>query len=233
VTDEPTRSANEPLSPAARVRRVLARLVREGSAVARRDGTVHRLFPVAVGPAEGEALRRWVIAEGAARTVETGFGYGVSALFICEGLLTNGDPGARHVVIDPHQATRFADCGLQFVDEAGAAGMVEHLSAESLIALPRLLGEGRVFDLAFVDGNHRFDGVFVDLVYLNRLVRPGGVVMLDDYHLPGVARAASFFRTNLGWTLEEASAPDGRHRWAVLRTSRAPDNRPYDYFVDF
>ena len=37
-----------------------------------------------------------------------------------------------------------------------------------------------------------FDGVIVDLIYLNRLVRPGGVVMLDDYQLPGVARAASF-----------------------------------------
>jgi predicted O-methyltransferase YrrM len=235
VANEPTSPANKPISavPAARVRRVVARLVREGSAVARRDGRVHSLFPVAVSPAEGEALRRWVIAEGAARTVETGFGYGVSALFVCEGLLTNDDPDARHVVIDPNQSTRFADCGLQFVDEAGVAEMVEHLADESLIALPRLLVEGRVFDLAFVDGNHRFDGVVVDLVYLHRLVRPGGIVMLDDYQLPGIARAASFFLTNLGWTLEEVSASDGLHRWAVLRTSSAPDNRPYDYFVDF
>ena len=235
MANESTSSPNRPVSPApaARVRQVLARLVREGSAAARRDGTVHTLFPVAVSPAEGEAIRRWVIAEGAAHTVETGFGYGVSALFICEGLLTNGDPSARHVVIDPNQSTRFADCGLQFVDEAGVAGMVEHLADESLLALPRLLAERRVFDFAFVDGNHRFDGVFVDLVYLHRLVRAGGLIMLDDYQLPGVARAASFFRTNLGWTLEEVSASDATHQWAVLRTSRGPDQRPYDYFVDF
>ena len=30
------------------------------------------------------------------------------------------------------------------------------------MVLPRLLGEERRFDLALVDGNHRFDGVFLD-----------------------------------------------------------------------
>jgi hypothetical protein len=58
-------------------------------------------------------------------------------------------------------------------------------------------------------------------------------VFLDDHQLPGVARAASFYLTNLDWTLEEVSAPDDLHRWAVLRTSAVPDARPFDHFVDF
>ena len=216
------------------VRGVIERLVRDGTAVARSDGTLHDLFPVAASAAEGEALRGWILREGATETIEVGLGYGVSALHVLEGLLANADPAApRHVVIDPHQATRFSDCGLQFLEEAGVAGMVEHYAEVSETALPRLLGEGRSFDLAFVDGNHRFDGVFVDLFYLGRLVRPGGIVFLDDYQLPAVARAASFFASNLGWTLEEVSAPDDLHRWAVLRTSAVPDARPYDHFVDF
>src|SRR5215212_88699 len=110
--------------------------------------------------------------------------------------------GGAPPVIDPYQATRFSDCGLQLLKEAGVSGLVEHRAEESQLALPQLLGEARVFDLAFVDGNHRFDGVFVDLVYLGRLVRPGGIVFLDDYQLPSVPRAASFFATNLGWKLE-------------------------------
>jgi predicted O-methyltransferase YrrM len=215
------------------VRDVIERLVRDGTAVARSDGTVHDLFPVAVSAAEGEALRDWVRREEATRTIEIGLGYGISALFICEGLLTNGQRAARHVVVDPHQRARFADCGLQFLDEAGVADLVEHHAEESQIVLPRLLGEGLRFDLAFVDGNHRFDGVFLDLVYLGRLVRPGGIVFLDDYQLPAVARAASFFVTNLGWTPEEVSAADELHQWALLRTSPLADMRPFDYFVDF
>jgi predicted O-methyltransferase YrrM len=228
ITNDPDRG------PALRlVRSVIERLVRDGTAVARSDGTLHSLFPVAVYAAEGAALRDWVLREGATQTIEIGLGYGISALHVCEGLLGNADPAARHIALDPYQATRFADCGLQFLEEAGVAKMVEHYAEASEIALPRLLGEGRCFHLAFVDGNHRFDGVFLDLVFLGRLIPPGGIVFVDDYQLPAVARAVSFCLTNLGWMLEEVSAADDLHQWAVLRTSAVPDTRPFDYYVDF
>ena len=58
-------------------------------------------------------------------------------------------------------------------------------------------------------------------------------MFLDDYQLPAIARAASFCTTNLGWSLEEVSPADDLHQWAVLRTSREPDTRPFDYFVEF
>jgi predicted O-methyltransferase YrrM len=215
------------------VRDVITRLLHDGRAVARSDGSLHDLFPVAASAEEGEALRTWVEDVGATRTVEIGLGYGISTLFVCDGLLANGDTGARHVAIDPHQATRFADCGLQFLEEAGVAGIVEFVGKESQTVLPRLLSEGRVFDLAFVDGNHRFDGVFVDLVYLRRLVRPGGIVFVDDHQLAAVEKAVSFFVANLGWKVEEVSTRDPLHHWAVLRTSTVDDARPFDHFVDF
>lgn len=107
---------------------------------------------------------------------------------------------------------------------------------------PPLRGEGKgsereesttCFHLAFVDGNHRFDGVFLDLVFLGRLVRAGGIIFVDDYQLPAVARAVSFCVTNLNWTIEEVSAADYLHRWAVLRTSAKADTRPFDYYVEF
>ncbi|HET6694413.1 MAG TPA: class I SAM-dependent methyltransferase [Pedococcus sp.] len=215
-----------------RVRRVRERLLRDGAVVSRADGATRRLEPLAISPAEGEALRGWVVGEGAARTIEIGLGYGISALFVCEGLLESGGPDARHVVVDPYQA-RLGDCGLQVLEEAGLMPLVEHHAEESQLALPRMLGEGWRFDLAFVDGNHRFDGVFLDLAYLGRLLRRGAVVFLDDYQLPAVARAASFFLRNRAWTLEEVSPADALHQWAVLRTSRTADERPFDFYVEF
>jgi predicted O-methyltransferase YrrM len=223
----------EPAPSPERVRAVLDGLLRDGTAVARSDGSLHRLFPVAVSAAEGEALRAWVERVGARRTIDVGLGYGLATLFVCEGLLANGGGGVGHVAVDPHQATRFAGCGLQLVEEAGLAGLVEHHAEESQIVLPRLMAEGRSFDLAFVDGNHRFDGVFLDLVYLGRLVRPGGIVFVDDHQLPSVARATSFCICNLDWRQEDASAEDDLHHWAVLRTPDVPATRPYDHFVDF
>jgi len=212
---------------------VIDRLLRERTAVARSDGTVHSLFPVAISAAEGEALREWVKRENATRTIEIGLGYGIAALFACEGLLANGDATARHVVVDPYQATRFANCALQFLDEARVAELVEHHPERSEIVLPRFLSEGRSFDLAFVDGNHRFDGVFLDLIYLGRLVRAGGILFVDDYQLRSTARAVSFCTTNLGWTVEDVSTADDLHHWIVLRTAHFPPERPFDHYVDF
>ena len=225
--------SERPDPAARRVRGVISRLLRDGTAVARADGTLHDIFPVAASAAEGEALRDWILLEKATRTVEIGLGYGISALHICEGLLENSGRASRHVAIDPNQATRFSDCGLQVLDEAGVGDMVELHAEDSQISLPRFLDEARSFDFAFIDGNHRFDRVFVDLFYLGHLVRRGGIIFLDDYQLPGVARATSFFVSNLGWTLAEVSASDELHQWAVLRTSVGPDERAFDYFVDF
>ena len=152
---------------------------------------------------------------------------------ICQGLVLNGHDGARHTVLDPNQATRFANCGLKALAQAGLAHMVEHHPDESQTELPRFVAEGRRFDLAFVDGNHRFDGVFLDLVYLGRLVRGGGIIFLDDYQRPGVARAVSFCVTNLDWMVEKVSPADAHHQWAVLRTPARRRERAFDYFVDF
>jgi predicted O-methyltransferase YrrM len=174
-----------------------------------------------------------VKCEDATSTVEVGLGYGISALFICEGLLANGHSGARHVVLDPNQSGGFSDLGRQFIDEAGLVDMVEFHAEPSEVALPRFLSEGRRFDLAFIDGNHRFDGVFLDLVYLGRLVRGGGIIFLDDYQLPSAKKAARFCITNLGWTLEEEAVGDAHHHWAVLRLPHVSRKRDFDHFIDF
>lgn len=219
-------------SELARVREVIGRLQRSGVATARSDGKQYELFPVAIHPREGEALREWVRREDATTTIEIGLGYGFAALFICEGLLANGH-AARHVALDPNQSRRFSDLGLQAIDEAGLHGFLEFHAEASEIALPRFLAEHRRFDLAFVDGNHRFDGVFLDLLYLGRLVRAGGIVVLDDYQLPSAKKAVRFCTTNLAWTLVEEGAADEFHHWAVLRMPRSPLQRDFDHFVDF
>jgi predicted O-methyltransferase YrrM len=216
-----------------RVRAVIDQLTRHGTATALSDGSQHQLFPVATSAVEGEDLRDWVLRESASRTIEIGLGYGISTLFVCEGLIAAGHDEPIHVVIDPHQATRFANLGLQFLDEAGVGNLIQHYPQESQIVLPQLMAASQRFDLAYVDGNHRFEWVFVDLFYLGRLVRPGGVIFIDDYQLPAIVRATSFFLTNRGWKLETVSPTDDLHQWAVLRTDVEPDARPYTHFVDF
>jgi predicted O-methyltransferase YrrM len=221
------------LRTASRVRSVIDRLIKTGSVVAEADGSAHDVGTVSISAGEGEALARWVLREAAIETIEIGLAYGLSALYICEALIRRGDPRARHVVLDPYQAQRFANCGLQVLDEAGVGSLVDYHNETSQVALPAFLKEGRQFDLGFVDGNHRFDSVFVDLFFLGRLLRKGGAIILDDYNLPGIKRAVSFFLTNLNWTVEETSPSGDSHHWVVLRTSETEDHRPFRYFVEF
>lgn len=196
-------------------------------------GSTHDVRRVSISPGEGEALREWVLRENATRTIEIGLAYGLSTLYICEGLLRPDLPAARHVALDPFQATRFANRGLQALREAGVAALVEHVDEISQIALPTFLKEGRQFDLAFVDGNHRFDSVFLDLFYLGRLLPKGGVVFVDDYDLPGIHRAVSFYLSNLDWRIEETSPRGDGHHWVALRTATTADTRDFRHFVDF
>ncbi len=198
-----------------------------------------KLSPVSIGPAEGAALLEWVRRSSARRTLEAGLAWAVSTLFICEGLLENG--GGRHVAADPFQfqglqqhATHYEGAGLRALEEAGVSELVEFHLEESQLVFPRLLAEGRRFDLAFLDGNHRFEGVFLDLAYSGRLLEEGGIVFADDVQLPGVRRAVDFFLANLGWTVEEEGAEGDVHEWIVLRTGPADAYlRPFDQFVDF
>lgn len=190
-------------------------------------------YPVSIPAAEGERLREWVIGERAEKTIEIGLAHGISALYVCAGLIEVGARNARHVAMDPNQAAHFANAGRNLVRDAGAADLLEFIAEPSEVVLPRLLAHGRRFDLAFVDGNHRFDWVFVDLVFLGRVVRPGGVIFVDDYQLPSIAKAVAFFVANVGWRVEETSREDQLHSWTVLRTADAVRDRHFTDFVDF
>jgi predicted O-methyltransferase YrrM len=51
--------------------------------------------------------------------------------------------------------TKNTNRGLEILEEAGIKSLVEFHGEKSHLALPQFLKEGRQFDLAFVDGNHR------------------------------------------------------------------------------
>jgi len=223
------------------VRDVRLKLEASGSIVAP-DGRMRSLRPVAIGPRESTSLRAWVVSESVVHTLETGLGYGVSALSICEGLLTNeGDADVTHVAADPYQLTplpshdtTFAGAGLKLLEEAGVRDLVEFLEEGSEVVLPRMLAEGRRFDLAFIDGNHRFEGVIIDLIYSGRLLKEGGIVFVDDTQLPAVRSAVSFCESNLGWTREDGGREGDEHEWVVLRTgSQDRFLRPFENHIPF
>ena len=155
---------------------------------------------VALPAADGDILRDVLVADGARVVIEIGLAYGSSALAIGEALLSSAaGKQVSHVIIDPFQATAYDDVGWEALIAAGLESQTTFIGDASSVALARLADEGFTADAAFVDGSHRFHEVFVDLYFLRRLVRPGGLIVLDDVASPSVAAALRYFDLNLGW----------------------------------
>jgi predicted O-methyltransferase YrrM len=180
---------------------------------------------VALPAAEGNALRDMLVAHDAHTVIEVGLAYGSSALAIGEALCTTGSADVSHIVIDPFQATAYDNVGRDALNAAGLGAQTTFIEELSSVALARLSGAGFAADAAFVDGSHRFHEVFVDLYFLRKLVRPRGLIILDDAAWPSVDAALRYFDRNLGW---EPVSIAGR-----LTARRLPAERVEPAFTDF
>ncbi|HEY3956208.1 MAG TPA: class I SAM-dependent methyltransferase [Streptosporangiaceae bacterium] len=176
-----------------------------------------------------DVLRDLLLADKPGTVIEIGLAYGSSALAIAEALAATGPAQARHLIIDAYQQS-FDNSGWATITEAGAAGLCRLLEERSQIALPRLLGEGFTADAAFVDGSHIFHNVFTDLFYLRELVRPGGLIILDDCHHPPVATAARYFEINTGWESEPIASPTRLRAYRLPSPRTEPDYRNFRPF---
>jgi predicted O-methyltransferase YrrM len=208
-----------------------------------RSGDAIALSPHSIERDQGEALRELAIAEGAEQTIEVGLALGMSALFLCQAVLGRG---GSHVAIDPFQESSWSGAGLIVLEQAGVREHVEVIVEESQLALPRLVSEGRSFDLAFIDGDHRFESALLDLYFMTRLVRPEGLIVMDDMWMPSIRTVVAYAERNLALTLEPAALPNA-FRWRPrpwrrgvprgtggLAVLRCPGQRPelrWDAFV--
>jgi predicted O-methyltransferase YrrM len=181
-----------------RVREVRRRLAENGPSWTR-DRKLD-FQTVALPQPDCDLLRDLLISDRAETVVEVGLAYASSALAIGEALVAVDPPHPRHVVIDAFQDLEYHDVGWDLLQAAGLGGIATLIREWSSIALPRLLADGLVADAAFVDGSHRFHEVFVDLYFLRKIVRPGGLIVIDDDWTPSVRTALRYYELNLGWT---------------------------------
>lgn len=227
----------------ARVRDVRRRLAEDGPLYSRRE----RDFEIVTVPERDcDLLRDLLIAERVETVVEVGLAYGSTALAVGEALVTLDPPNPRHVIVDPFQQHEYADVGWDLLRTAGLDSIAGLIRTWSSVALPHLVSQGLVADAAFVDGSHRFHEVFVDLYYLRKIVRPGGLIVVDDDWTPSVRTAVRYYEQHLGWTaIPDAFAGGTRRRIgdapaaeavARCRALRLPDELvepPFEQFQPF
>lgn len=209
------------------------------------SGEERSIFPAGLAEADGEAIRDLCIKAQATRTLETGLGFGLSTLFFCEALTYTGAAPGAHVAIDPLQDGLFGEAALRSLRAAGVDWLVAFHADSADRVLPKLLTDGEQFDVVLVDGDHHFDNAFVDCFYSVQLLRPGGLLVVDDVWMPAVDLVVRYLKTNLGCRKVaslpsdapfDAKRPGGGARMEVLRTATEEERvgyRPWDSFTQF
>ena len=88
----------------------------------------------------------------------------------------------------------------QNVQASGKAAQVQVRRGNSRDTLPKI--EGELFDLIYVDGDHSADGVWFDTQQAHRLLKPGGMILWDDYyHADSVKEGVDRACRELGLTI--------------------------------
>lgn len=184
-------------------------------------------------PREDARVLEEVFAMGPVRTsLETGVAFGVSTVAICDMLRASGVQGAKHYGIDPLQHSDHGGVAIANLRRAGLEDYFDLRETTSHFALPKLLEEGVKLDFAFIDGWHTFDYTLLDFFYIDKMLRPGGHLVLHDYDLPSKKKVVGFILTHRHYevvTVPGTPAPSLRRRvggtafaaWRTLRGAPA------------
>jgi predicted O-methyltransferase YrrM len=141
------------------------------------DGSEKRLV-ANISPLASKALYETVLKERPKLVVEIGMAQGVSTLTILTAL---AQTGGRLISVDPYVNWKSGrEAALNNVKRAGFAEMHRHIEDFSFRALPRLMEVGVQPDLAYIDGAYDFGNALIDAFYLDRMLRPGGVLAFND-----------------------------------------------------
>jgi predicted O-methyltransferase YrrM len=129
------------------------------------------------------------------RVLEIGSQEGRSAIFWLEFFA-----GAHLTCVDLFRE-QFAERFDRNLASYGAR--LRKIKGTSIKALGILREENAVFDFIYVDGSHRRDDVMIDCLGAWRLLREGGVMLMDDYTWmpdnPEAERVAPAVDTFLAW----------------------------------
>jgi O-methyltransferase len=123
-------------------------------------------------PEQGHLLALLVRLVGARRILEIGTFTGTSALAMALAL----PPDGRVVTCDTDE--RSTTIARQYWQRAGVADKIELKIAPALETLSRLESDWNRFDLAFIDADKTEYDVYYEGAL--RLVRPGGLIVLDN-----------------------------------------------------
>lgn len=178
---------------------------------------------VSISKEEAEFIYSFIKEKGIKDTLETGLSFGCSTTHIISA--TN----SAHYAIDPHEEKQ-GNIGLNNIKKFGLEKYLIYEKDYSYNVLPRLLKEGKKFDFAFIDGNHRFDDVFIDFFYSDLLLRKKGYVLFHDTWMRPIQLVSSWIRND---KKNYRQIKNPCKNMILFQKEQEKDNRRWFHFKEF
>lgn len=176
----------------------------------------------AIKKKEGEFICNFLKDKNPKVTLEVGFAFGFSAVYIMSAT------DSPHYVIDVDQGA-YDNLGLKNVENNGFSSRLRLENDFSHNVLPRLLKEGIKLDFAFIDGGHKFDQIFVDFYYIDLLLNEHAYVLFHDSWMWSVQHVLAWIRSNKkNYRFIKVPVKN-----LVLLEKIGPDDRNWDHFKPF
>jgi len=139
---------------------------------------------------EAEYIFNFLREKGLTKTLETGFAYAKSASHIIAATESG------HIAIDPFQSN-YKNMGIKNIKNLGFDKYLEFYDDYSHNVLPELaVKQSNQFEFIFIDGDHKFDGEFIDFYYADLLLQDHGYVLLHDTWMRSTRLLMSFIKKN-------------------------------------
>ena len=146
---------------------------------------------------EHDEIRKRLVETRAKNTLEVGLAFGTSALVFAEYHQRAKNTGVCHTAVDPNQfgsgEGHWEGIGVENLKRVGfVRGRNWRLVEKSSVdALPELSKKLKV-ELALIDGYHLFDFTLLDVFYCLKMLRVGGVLIVDDKKMRAIKAVAQY-----------------------------------------
>jgi predicted O-methyltransferase YrrM len=163
------------------------------------DGQRHSIdIDTKISPSQGIYLYELCLSVKPKSSLEIGMAYGYSTIYFLAAIAKNQT--GHHTSIDPFQNTAWNGIGLTHANAlaptTGKDPAFQFIEDRSDRVATDLARSNSVFDLVFIDGNHRFDDVLVDLYLYAQLCTVGGYIIFDDMWMDSIRTVVSFVKAN-------------------------------------
>jgi predicted O-methyltransferase YrrM len=143
--------------------------------------------------------------------LEIGCATGASGMALADSigktLIQNPQSTGKLTSIDPYQCYRWNGFGKHNIDNVMSPYIrhgfkMSHVLVEELSnpALQQMIDSSQQYDMIFIDGAHNYVDVLYDIQHADKLIKKGGLIVLDDVLHNDVKQALSeFLATNTTW----------------------------------